>query len=90
MLCEICKKEQAFDKHHIKSKCFGGSDNKFNIAFLCCNCHKKVHLGEIILEGKFSSTSGPTLIYHRKNEPSITGLAPEVYVYQQPRVSSRT
>lgn len=80
MLCEICQLEQAFEKHHIHSKCYGGSNKKTNIANLCPNCHNKVHRGHIILEGKFMTTEGRKLIYHFQGEPSVTGNEPRVYL----------
>lgn len=35
--CEVCgeKNEILLEKHHIHSKCYGGSDLDFNIAILC-------------------------------------------------------
>lgn len=81
--CEICGKIEFQEKHHIKSKSFGGSNDRYNIAYLCGNCHTSVHRGEIILEGKFQTTAGFKLIYHRKNEaPIITGQElPNVFLY---------
>lgn len=84
MKCEICKLEfPKLDKHHIRSRSKGGNNSKFNIANLCCNCHRLVHLGEIVIEGKFPSTAngGYSLIYRNKDEPSIMNLPlPEVYI----------
>ena len=81
MLCEICHQNESHDKHHITSKCFGGTNHKSNIAYLCPNCHRSVHLGKFILEGKFQTTSGFKLIYHKKGEPSITGNEPKVFLF---------
>jgi hypothetical protein len=83
-MCEICGEDIKFlDKHHIQSKSKGGTNKKENICFVCPLCHRKVHKGEIILEGKFMTTTGLKLIYHYKGEESITGLDkfPDVYIY---------
>jgi len=82
--CEIC--EQDFiklDNHHIQSRCKGGGDNRFNLAHICPNCHRMVHKGEIILEGKFNSTAGPMLIWRNKIENKIIELFndPKVYIF---------
>jgi len=82
MKCEI--KECPIDyqeDHHIISKSKGGTNKKFNIAYLCAACHHKVHAGEIILEGKFLTSEGYQLIYHNKGESSITGCSPDVYLF---------
>jgi len=41
-MCPICKKEKAISPHHIRPRKFGGSDNKYNIIWLCVDCHNKV------------------------------------------------
>lgn len=43
-ICEVCEKEKNVEKHHIHSKCDGGSDHPRNIAKLCGDCHSKVHM----------------------------------------------
>lgn len=74
--CEICgeKQECLLDKHHINSKSMGGSDKKSNIAHICTKCHRLVHNGLIILEGRFDTTSGNKVVWRKYNEPSVTGL----------------
>jgi hypothetical protein len=81
--CEICEGTFiALDKHHIQSRSRGGDNNTFNIAKICPNCHRLVHKGEIIIEGKFNSTAGPTLVWRDKKEGKIIELFkdPEVYL----------
>lgn len=73
-LCEICNESKFLEKHHIISKCYGGSNKKENICWICSNCHTEVHKGEIILETKIFTLSGIKLIYHRKGEYSVTGM----------------
>ncbi len=83
MKCEICSEEtNTLDKHHIQSKSKGGNNKKYNICLLCPNCHRKVHLGEIILEGKFMTTLSYQLIFHYKNNDKILDeVLPEVHLF---------
>jgi len=85
MTCPICNSNFLFtEDHHIESVCYGGSNKPFNKCKICPNCHTLVHAGEIIIEGKFSSTGGTILIWRNKGEESITGLPdPKVYLYKR-------
>jgi hypothetical protein len=82
MRCEICRKSyNLIDKHHIQSKCYGGSNHSSNIAYICPNCHRLTHKGKIIIEGRFDSTNGNILVWRLYNKPSITGMPdPKVYI----------
>jgi len=74
-MCEICNKGTDFiKKHHIHSKSIGGSDLPSNRAYICSDCHDMVHVGLIIIEGRFGSLNGNTLIWRKLSEPSVTGL----------------
>jgi len=76
MECEICKKHTDFIKdHHINSKSLGGEDKPYNIAHICSECHDKVHYGLIIIEGRFGSMNGNTLIWRKFTDKSVTGLS---------------
>lgn len=71
MQCEICLEHFIKpDKHHIKSKAYGGK-NKGNLCTVCPNCHRLVHLGEIIIEGRYATTKGNILFWHKKGEDYI-------------------
>lgn len=77
MICEMCKQEVIdLDRHHIKSEKYGGSNKKKNIADICPNCHRGVHLGLYVIEGRFFIKYGNILIWRKKGEPSITGVIP--------------
>lgn len=81
--CEICNnKFSKLQKHHIKSKCYGGNNNKYNLAHVCPNCHVRIHIGEIICEGRFDSCpSGNIVIWRKTGEESVSGLPdPKVYI----------
>jgi uncharacterized protein YlaI len=79
--CEICEIVTYLDSHHIESKSYSGVDAVYNKAHICPTCHRRVHMGDIVLEGKFQTTLGIKLIWHEKGEKSITGNEPRVYVY---------
>lgn len=78
--CEICG-SKSHHKHHIQSKSLGGSNKPYNIAYLCASCHAEIHIGNIVLEGKFLSTNGYVLIYHKLGEKSITGQTPDCFIF---------
>jgi len=82
MVCDICKKEYGvIDKHHIVSKCNGGTNDFSNIAYICPNHHRLVHKGLVIIEGRFDTTSGSRIVWRDYRKPSITGFDdPEVYI----------
>ena len=83
--CEICPSEiKSTDKHHIHSRSKGGSNLPWNKARICPNCHRLVHTGELIIEGRFHSTGGNILVYRKKGEESVTGLPdPIVWLYSE-------
>ena len=71
------------DTHHIHSLSKGGEDKSYNKCRVCPNCHRKVHMGEIIIEGRFQTTEGNKIIYRNKGEESITGFKdPPVWLYK--------
>ncbi len=70
------------DEHHIYSRSLGGSNTKSNLTYICPNCHRRVHRGDLILEGKFFDGYGLTLVWRNKGETSVTGVIdPPVYLY---------
>jgi len=81
--CDICNNILVEpDKHHIWSKSLGGPNALWNICNICPNCHKKVHLGKLIIEGWFKSTKGRVLIWRSRGEESITNIKEHpVYLY---------
>ena len=74
MKCDICNIDmRSLDTHHIVSKTYGGSNVKSNITKLCPNCHRKVHSGDIIIEGWFMTSIGRKLIWRENGINSIIG-----------------
>ena len=87
--CEICELEIGYliELHHIQSRSKGGSSLPFNIANICNGCHKKIHHGLIIVEGKFNSNVGRIIVWRNWNDTSITGEKdPEVWLYPNAEV----
>ena len=85
-ICEICKELSYIDSHHIQSSSKNGNNKKYNKCNLCPNCHRLVHIGEIVLEGRFFTSSckinETELIWRRNIEKSITkNKDPEVFIY---------
>ena len=69
--CEICglKDKSILHRHHIiPRRDERSTNNDNNLAILCPNCHSKVHTGEFIIIGVYSSTEGKSLIWFRKDE----------------------
>lgn len=80
--CEICNSVEHCDRHHIHSLSKGGKDTSGNKCRICPNCHRKVHKGNIIIEGRFTTSSGVIPVWRKKGEDSITGLDdPSVWIY---------
>lgn len=72
--CEICgnKDRATIDKHHIIPRTDPRCTNALsNIAIICSNCHRKVHAGEIIIEGVFSTSVGTRLFWHKSGESHV-------------------
>lgn len=91
-ICEICKSKILTDTHHIQSKSKNGSNQLHNICELCPNCHRLVHEGIIILEGRFLTSdckNGNTeLIWRYNNCQSITEVNdPEVYLLKKKEIN---
>jgi hypothetical protein len=69
--CEICGLDSvsALERHHIIPTTDPRSTNQpSNIAVLCGSCHNEVHAGLKIIEGRFSTTAGNILFWHKRNE----------------------
>ena len=83
-ICEICENgvEIFMEHHHINSRSKGGTNEQHNLATICNQCHKKVHHGLLIIEGRFNSTHGNIIVWRNWNDPSVTGRNdPDVWLY---------
>lgn len=71
-VCEICgsKNKSTIDKHHIIPRTDPRTtDNISNLAIICSNCHRRVHAGEIIIEGVYTTSAGTLLFWHYSDKP---------------------
>lgn len=69
-ICEICGfiDKRALHLQHMIPRTDKRSTNfKSNLACICSNCHNLVHAGEIIIEGRFLTSAGNKLFWHKKD-----------------------
>lgn len=86
--CEIhnCNEDnpKVLDFHHIIPQTeLGCTDHPTNIAIICSNCHRKVHLNLLKIIGVIPSTEMPnkrTLIYEINGQRNIDIEIPERFV----------
>lgn len=71
------------DKHHINGRDVPDWDSPWNVVYVSPNIHRKIHEGEIIVEGWFQSSRGRTLIWHKKNENSITNFCSTPHIIKR-------
>ena len=76
--CDICGKNNILDEHHIEGRTAGNGTN--NLTAICQTCHRRVHEGEVIIEGWFETTGGRTLFHYVKDEKSFTGESKSTYI----------
>ena len=78
--CEICgeKDKKILHRHHIVERTnINTSNQPFNLAVLCPNCHYKIHFsGDIKIIGVYPSTGvgGRTLVYEINNKVNVEGI----------------
>ena len=88
--CEVCgeKNIKVLHRHHIiERKEIGTSNDDFNLAVICGNCHMRVHAGEIKIIGVFPSTKPPmgrTLVFEVNGIANIPGIT-EAYFHHKPK-----
>ena len=70
--CQICCLQRPLQEHHLNGREVSNPNSSNNLCYICANCHEDIHLGRLIIEGWFLTSSGKELIYHYKNEDSIT------------------
>lgn len=71
-LCDVCHNPNLLVEHHIRGRNIPNPNHKSNLCYICSNCHFEIHKGKKIIEGWLTTTSGPELIWHFKNEESLT------------------
>jgi hypothetical protein len=81
-VCEICGNDNivVLHKHHIVERTDPNmSNNEWNLAIICANCHNKIHFNppQIKIIGIFPSTKlpyGRTLIYEENGQSNAPDL----------------
>ena len=58
--CRFCGETtpSVLDEHHIVFRSEGGGNERSNLVVACANCHRKVHSGEIRVDGWYETSSG--------------------------------
>ena len=79
--CEVCYEQHFLVQHHILGRDVQRANDHSNLANVCSNCHLKIHRGEIVVEKRTMTTSGYMLLWHKKEEESITGVNSLPYTY---------
>lgn len=82
-ICPICKTKQILVEHHIEGRDIPDANHPSNLADICPNCHTKVHLGKVIIEGWIQTTDGKELFWHLANEESFSGKNAQPYIMRQ-------
>ena len=80
-ICDICKQRAFLVEHHIEGRDIPNSNAKPNLTYVCDNCHRCTHNGSIIIEKWALTDNGLQLLWHYKNEESLTGQNAKPYVY---------
>lgn len=72
--CEICGLDEpkALERHHIiPTTDKNSTDFEDNLAVICGSCHNLVHSNMIVIEGRFLTTSGYKLFWHKFGDSHI-------------------
>ena len=78
--CQICNNPEILEEHHIEGRKIPNANHFSNLADICPNCHTKVHLGRIIIEGWFQTTEGLDLFWHEEGDSNFTGIESKTYI----------
>ena len=80
IVCEVCGEENqsVLHRHHIVERTeIETTNDDFNIAIVCANCHAKIHTGELEIVGVFPGTRPPTgriLVYRINGICNVPGM----------------
>jgi hypothetical protein len=63
--CCLCGEEDyaVLDCHRIKPGEEGGRYVESNVLVICANCHRKIHDDQIVIDRKYNTTSGTTVLH---------------------------
>lgn len=80
-ICDICKQRSFLVEHHIEGRDIPNPNHKSNLCRICDNDHRRTHNGSIIIEKWALTDEGLKLLWHYKDEESLTGINAKPYVY---------
>jgi len=78
--CVICGNRSILVEHHISGRDIPDANKWWNLAGVCSNCHMLIHSNKIIISEWVSTTNGRELLWHYKNEESLTGKDATPYI----------
>lgn len=84
--CNVTNPKLLHHHHIVERTEIGTSNNTWNLAVICANCHHLIHNGELQIIGVYPSTNrqGRKLIYKRNDIINIAGIT-EAYFKHQPK-----
>ena len=81
--CEMCSEVGVpLQEHHIRGRKIKNYNDPSNVCYICPNCHSRIHYDIVIVEGWFVSTGGRQLVWHEKDEESMSGDDAEVHIFK--------
>jgi 5-methylcytosine-specific restriction endonuclease McrA len=86
-ICPICLLSAILHEHHINGRDIPDANKSWNLVSICPNCHVLTHENCIIIEGWFTTTEGRKLIWHRKDEKSITDNNTKPHIINRKRIN---
>ena len=78
--CVICEEQHYLDTHHIEGRKIPNYNHKSNLADVCPNCHRIIHKGDIVIEKWVMTSAGRTLLWHSRDDESITNYNSKTYL----------
>ena len=82
--CDVCSTTDILVSHHINGRKIVRPNHVSNITNVCCNCHRKIHEGIIILEGWFNTTDGLKLLWFLNDDKNKSFSGKEIQTYVIP------
>lgn len=81
--CDICNNQEILEDHHINGRKIANYNSKSNRCNICPNCHTKVHMGVIIIEGWMMTSEGLKLFWHESGKESFSGCDSKPYLIKR-------
>lgn len=78
--CPICLLKNFLVEHHIEGRDIPNPNHSSNLAYICDNCHRKIHEGIIIIEKWAMTSDGQQLLWHSVDKPSLSGEDAKPYI----------